>query len=381
MRYGSAQDFLQIPVRGLRPEASSTPPANPGVGQLWTDTSTNPGKVKWWDGTTWVAADGTSIPTGYISDVLISPTANIALSKLAVDPLARANHTGVQPASTISDFDTQVRTNRLDQLASPTANVDINGVRLTNLSTPTAPGDAANKSYVDNARAGISVKDPVRVVASGNVNLNSPGSTIDGVALDQDDRFLAPEQNTGTQNGIYVYNGASSAATRASDADDTGEIVDGSMVAVAEGTSAGYQYIQTVTASGAPGSWTQDWSVFAIGGQTYTAGNGLTITGTTFSLDAPVSVVNGGTGAATAVDARISLGALTRYAADLGALSAGVGYTLTHNLNTLDVGVWLRTTADGRVIDIDWAPTGVNTIALYPDLSFNAGTLRAVVVG
>lgn len=36
---------------------------------------------------------------------------------------ARANHTGTQLASTISDFNTAVRTNRLDQMAAPTAPV------------------------------------------------------------------------------------------------------------------------------------------------------------------------------------------------------------------------------------------------------------------
>jgi len=41
----------------------------------------------------------------------VSATANIALSKLATDPVARANHTGSQAASTISDFDTEVANN------------------------------------------------------------------------------------------------------------------------------------------------------------------------------------------------------------------------------------------------------------------------------
>jgi hypothetical protein len=42
---------------------------------------------------------------GTIVNADISGTAGIALSKLAVDPLARANHTGTQLAATISDFD------------------------------------------------------------------------------------------------------------------------------------------------------------------------------------------------------------------------------------------------------------------------------------
>jgi hypothetical protein len=381
MRYGSVQDFLKVPVRQFRIEVSSTAPADPAPGQFWTDTSTTPAKVKWWDGSQWVNADGTSIPAGFITDNLINASAGIQLSKLATDPLARANHTGTQPSTTISDFDTQVRSSRLDQMAAPTQNVDYNGVRMVNLAAPVAPGDAANKAYVDNARAGISVKDPVRVVASGNVNINSPGANIDGVAMNSGDRVLLMAQNNGTQNGIWVWDGATTAMTMPPDADGAGDIPDGAIVAVAEGTSANYQYMQEGASGGTPGSWTQDWKVFAIGGQTYTAGNGLSITGTEFSLIAPVSVGNGGTGASTPVQARANLGAITKWADNLGALTAGVTYTITHTLDTTDLGVWFKTTDDSRVIDMDWATTGANTVAVYPDISMAAGSLRAVLVG
>ena len=81
----------------------------------------------------------------------ISTSAAIALSKLATDPLARANHTGTQTASTISDFDTQVRTSRLDQMAAPTAAVSMGSQKIASVGTPTAGTDAANKTYVDTA--------------------------------------------------------------------------------------------------------------------------------------------------------------------------------------------------------------------------------------
>jgi hypothetical protein len=100
--------------------------------------------------------DGTanaSITVAYAANSIVNDDINagaaIALSKLATDPLARANHTGTQAASTISDFDTQVRTSRLDQMAAPSAAVSVNSQKITNLDTPTASADAANKGYVD----------------------------------------------------------------------------------------------------------------------------------------------------------------------------------------------------------------------------------------
>lgn len=75
----------------------------------------------------------------------------IPLSALATDPLARGNHTGTQLASTISNFDTQVRTSRLDQMAAPTTSVSFNNQKITNLLTPTLATDAATKGFVESA--------------------------------------------------------------------------------------------------------------------------------------------------------------------------------------------------------------------------------------
>jgi hypothetical protein len=91
----------------------------------------------------------TMILDGTIVNADINASAAIALSKLATDPLARANHTGTQLASTISNFDTQVRTSRLDQMAAPTTSVSLNTNKLTSVVDPTGAQDAATKNYVD----------------------------------------------------------------------------------------------------------------------------------------------------------------------------------------------------------------------------------------
>jgi hypothetical protein len=92
---------------------------------------------------------------GTIVNSDINASAGIALSKLAVDPLARANHTGTQTASTISDFDTQVRTSRLDQMAAPTGSVSLNSQKITNLATPTSSGDAVSLGYINSQKGAV----------------------------------------------------------------------------------------------------------------------------------------------------------------------------------------------------------------------------------
>ena len=78
----------------------------------------------------------------------------ITAAKMVSDPYARANHTGSQAASTISDFDTQVRTNRLDQMAAPTATVSANSQKITNLGLATSNGDAVSVAWI-NSQKGI----------------------------------------------------------------------------------------------------------------------------------------------------------------------------------------------------------------------------------
>ena len=79
-------------------------------------------------------------------------------------------------------------------------------------------------------------KAPVRVVSTSNVTVSSPGATIDTISMSSGDRVLLAGQGTGTQNGVYVYNGSASAMTRATDADSSAELL-GAYYTATEGTN------------------------------------------------------------------------------------------------------------------------------------------------
>lgn len=273
-------------------------------------------------------------------------TDNDAARKIDVDNAynnarSRANHTGTQLAATISDFDTQVRTNRLDQLAAPAGSVSFANQKIINLLDPTTNQDAATKNYVDVSLAGLqsgqTPKGSVRAVVKTNVNISSPGSTLDGLNAVAGDIFLLAGQTTGSQNGPYVWNGASSPMTRATNWDTQTEAVLGSYWVVREGTE-------------------QD--KFAL------------LTNDSFTL---------GTSTATFNYIGIAPAATAPVEQDLGNSSATT-FTITHNFGTRAVNVVIyRNSSPWDDIDVYVRRPDLNTVVIEPDTVFATNEFHAVV--
>lgn len=83
------------------------------------------------------------------------------------------------------------------------ANLDFEGVaRIQNLPDAVSAQEPATKAQLDAAVLGLGFKDNVRVKTQSNINLASPGATIDGITMAADDRVLVGSQSAQTENGI-----------------------------------------------------------------------------------------------------------------------------------------------------------------------------------
>jgi len=195
---------------------------------------------------------------------------------------------------------------------------------------PTTNLQVATKQYVDGlVTQGISYHSPVYVESpntAGNLNAtyNQPGGagdgvgatltnagtqaalTIDGVLTTVGMRVLIYNQTNAVQNGVYTVTTVGTVSTnwvltRATDANTYGLRdpnalgFNDAFFVQAGSTGAGETYVVTTTGVIVFGTTAITFAQISAA-QVYTAGNGLTLTGTQFALTAPVTAVNGGSG-------------------------------------------------------------------------------------
>jgi hypothetical protein len=109
----------------------------------------------------------------------------ITAAKMVSDPYARANHTGTQAASTISDLATTVKAYTLDEFADPAAAISMNSQKITTLATPTDNADAATKLYVDTKVADLVNSAPSTLDTLGEIAsaIQSGGTVYESFVL------------------------------------------------------------------------------------------------------------------------------------------------------------------------------------------------------
>lgn len=252
--------------------------------------------------------------------------------------------------------------------------------RLRNLPAPANTDEPARLADLNAAIEGLKNKESAFVAAQGNVNLSSPGATIDGQTPASGSRTLGSVllrfQTTASENGLYLWNGASSAMTRASDANSAAELTN-AVVAVQNGTDAGKAFRQTTTLA-ALGTDAVTWTAFGTGASAATTSS----TGTVQL--ATQTEVNTGTDANKAVTPATLAGsawAKRKFTATFGD-GSNTQYDLTHNYGTRDVQVAVyRNGSPYDVWDCEVQMPDVNTVRLKFAVAPASNQLNAVIIG
>lgn len=256
-------------------------------------------------------------------------------------------------------------------------NLDFNNsAKITNLPNPTVSGDAANKAYVDAAIEGLAHKDNVRVRTSSNISLSSPGATLDGVTMALNDRVLIAGQTSQAENGIYIYNGAAVAMTRAADGSTGPELVN-AIVPVDEGSSAGTVWRQTAV-NIVLGTTAVLFVAFGtVAAQATESSSGVAEIATQAEVDAGTDDLR----IVTPLKLANSSNRKLKFSQVIGDGSA-TQFTLTHNLNTRDLQVIVRRESgqfDEVITDVEF-PT-VNTCVIRFAVAPAASSFKAIILG
>lgn len=264
---------------------------------------------------------------------------------------------------------------------------------ISGVAAPEANTDAANKLYVDNlVSTGLTFHDPVQLATTSafagyNITYNNGSSgvsatitqavpyaslTIDSTAAAVNNRILVKDAANAAYNGVYYVTSTGSALTpwvmtRTSDADtygpNVGQLSKNDYFFTQNGVAnKGAAFVCTTSGTITFGTTGITFTEFSTS-QVYTVGNGLSLTGTTISLETPVNVLNGGTGLSSAAsNGQLPIGNGAGFT--LSTLSAGTGISVTNATGSISI----ANTAPDQTVTLTGS-TAISVTGTYPSFT------------
>jgi|DEB0MinimDraft_6_1074348.scaffolds.fasta_scaffold00001_82 hypothetical protein len=263
---------------------------------------------------TWADVPDANITQSSVTQHQAAINSGVSITESQISDLQSYITAGSTTALTNKTFDANGTGNSISNievadLASGVLDTDLTTVAGTDTTLASAK---AIKTYVDNvAAAGIHYHTAVRVESPINLNASYDNGTlgvgatltntgtlaaisIDGVALNLNDRVLIYNQSNAAHNGVYyvstVGDGATAwVLTRTTDTDSYGasdpdSLGEGDAFFVSEGnTGAGELYVMNTNGTITFGTTNITFSVIAETA-VYSAGQSLTLSGTVFSV-------------------------------------------------------------------------------------------------